>query len=219
MKEKKKSKEKFKNRYRLAAALRTLYAEIVTCDAPDEIFHEIAVTTESFVKKLEKYPRRVRVIAEKLEDEIRIEDNRINYGDLIHFSPMSGPANPIAPPMTVFKEDDSTIGGRVTFSAAYEGGPGLVHGGAIASAFDEILGITQSLSGMGGMTGILKVRYRNPCPLQTELRMKGRIHQIVDRRIVARATLHNKDVLVADGEATFIVLDSDQFKEKCAEQA
>ena len=153
-----------------------------------------------------------------LEDEIRILDNRINYGDLIHFSPMSGPANPIAPPMTIFKEDDNTIGALVTFSGAFEGGPGLVHGGAIASAFDELLGITQSLCGMGGMTGILKIRYRNPCPLQTELYMKGRIHQIVDRRIVARGTLHNGDVLVADGEATFIVLDHDEFREKCAEQ-
>ena len=108
MNEKTPPKDNYNNRYRLAAALRNLFAEVVTCDAPDEVFIEIAEAAEVFVHKLEQYPRRVRVFADKLEDEIRIIDNRINYGDLVHFSPMSGPANPIAPPMNIFKEDDNT---------------------------------------------------------------------------------------------------------------
>jgi len=131
---------------------------------------------------------------------------------------MSGPANPIAPPMTIYKKDDKTMEALVSFSPAYEGGPGLVHGGAIASAFDELLGLAQLLSGDAGMTGSLKVRYRSPCPIQTELHMEGRVAKMDGRRIVAKGTLHHEDLLVADAEATFIVLDSEKFKEKCRDQ-
>jgi len=61
----------------------------------------------------------------------------------------------------------------MNFSSAFEGGPGWVHGGYIAAAFDELLGLVQSLTGKAGMTGTLKVRYRNPCPLHTEILMEG----------------------------------------------
>ena len=61
------------------------------------------------------------------------------------------------------------IKGTVTFGSAYEGPPGHVHGGYVAAAFDELLGMTQSLGGMPGMTGTLTVRYRRPTPLRTEL--------------------------------------------------
>ncbi len=41
---------------------------------------------------------------------------------------------------------DGRIVGSVTFTAAYEGPPGCVHGGYVAAAFDELLGVTQSLA-------------------------------------------------------------------------
>ena len=116
--------------------------------------------------------------------------------------------------MSIRKEDDARIVATLVFSSAFEGGPGLAHGGYVAAAFDELLGLTQSLTGDAGMTGRLKVRYRSPCPLNTELRMEGTVHKREGRNIVARGSMHVGDRLVADGEATFVVLQGEVYREK-----
>lgn len=202
------------DRRRFAQALRELCAEMVACDAPDEMFREAAETVEAFVEKLKVESRRVRAVANSVEEEIRMEGKRYHYGDLLDFSPMAGLANPLAPPMNIFKEDDAALVATLRFSAAFEGGPGFAHGGYVAAAFDELLGLTQSLTGEAGMTAMLKVRYRSPCPLNKELRMEGKVHKTEGRRIVARGTMHAGDRLVADGEATFIVLEEEVYREK-----
>jgi acyl-coenzyme A thioesterase PaaI-like protein len=201
------------DRRRLAEAMRELCAEVVACDAPDSVFREAAEAVEAFVEQLRAEPRRVRTVSSSLEEEIRTEGNRYHYGDLLDFSPLAGLANPLAPPMSVSKEDDATLAATLTFSAAFEGGPGLTHGGYVAAAFDELLGLTQSLTGEAGVTAKLKVRYRSPCPLNTELRMEGKVHKIEGRRIVAKGTMHADERLVADGEATFIVLDEEVYRD------
>jgi acyl-coenzyme A thioesterase PaaI-like protein len=201
-------------RRRFAQAVRELCTETVACDAPDESFREVAERVEELVEKLRVEPRRVRTVASSLEEEIRIEGKRYHYGDLLDFSPLAGLANPLAPPMSIGKEDDARIVATLVFSSAFEGGPGLAHGGYVAAAFDELLGLTQSLTGEAGMTGRLKVRYRSPCPLNTELRMEGRVHQREGQKIVARGTMHAGDRLVADGEATFVVLEEEVYRAK-----
>lgn len=201
-------------RRRFAQAVRELCAETVACDAPDELFRKVADRVEALVEKLRAEPRRIRTLASSLEEEIRMEGERYHYGDLLDFSPLAGLANPLAPPMNIRKEDDTRLVATLVFSSAFEGGPGLAHGGYVAAAFDELLGLTQSLTGEAGMTGKLKVRYRSPCPLNTELRMEGRVHQREGRKIVARGIMHAGDRLVADGEATFVVLEGEVYRAK-----
>lgn len=202
------------NRRRLAEVLRSICAELVAVDAEDSGFGDAAEVAESFLRKLKGMHRRVRVVAGSLEEEIRREGNEVHYGDMIEFSPLSGKANPVAPPMRIFKENEETLVAYVTFSAAFEGGPGLVHGGYVAAAFDELLGLTQSLTGKAGMTAILKVRYLRPCPLHTELRMEGKVEKVEGRRIVARGILRAGTDLAADAEATFVILEHEEFLEK-----
>jgi acyl-coenzyme A thioesterase PaaI-like protein len=194
--------------------MRGLCAEIVACDAPDTIFLQAAEEAEAFLRRLEREPRRVRRIGKDLREEMRTIGKQIHYGDMIYYSPLAGSANPLAPPMTIRKKDEETLTGLVRFSAAYEGGPGMVHGGCIAAAFDELLGLTQALTGKAGMTGTLKIRYRNPCPLHTDLRMEGRVEQEEERKISTRGTLHAGDLLVADATATFVLISPERFREK-----
>lgn len=66
----------------------------------------------------------------------------------IDHSPLVGPLNPLAPPI-VISADGTKVTGVVTFGAAYEGPPGCVHGGFIAAAFDEVLGLAQGMWGAG----------------------------------------------------------------------
>ena len=97
-----------------------------------------------------------------------------------HFptSPMIGFANPISPPVEVWavhgEDGQRELRGRVTFDYPYEGPPTCVHGGVIAELFDELLGLSNILAGLGAMTGTLTIRYRRPTPLLAPLELAAR---------------------------------------------
>ncbi|HEY3141166.1 MAG TPA: PaaI family thioesterase [Acidimicrobiales bacterium] len=132
-------------------------------------------------------------------------------------SPMLGRANPLAPPLMLWAEDE-VMHGLATFDAAYEGPPGCVHGGYIAAAFDEVLGSTQSLAGQPGMTGRLTVNYRSPTPLRTELRFTARVVEVSGRKTFTHGTLHAGDRLCAEAEGLFISIDIGKMVELRAER-
>jgi acyl-coenzyme A thioesterase PaaI-like protein len=133
-------------------------------------------------------------------------------------SPIIGSMNPVAPPMAIevglpeAEGDYGTVVGRVNFSAVYEGPPGCVHGGFLAAAFDEVLGITQSLSGNPGLTGQLTIRYKSPTPLHTDLVFTGRIVDIDGRKIYTTSQLMNGNTLCAEADGLFISMRPEVFE-------
>ena len=132
-----------------------------------------------------------------------------NSGDTHAFfdrSPIIGTANPLAAPIRLQIEDD-LVRGTATFGAAYEGPPGCVHGGFLAAAFDEVLGMAQSLGGNPGMTGTLTIRYRKPTPLQVPLRFEGRLVRVEGRKIFTAGSCSVGDMVTAEAEAIFISVD------------
>ena len=127
------------------------------------------------------------------------------------WSPLLGLANPLAPPMVVSAEGDTIIG-HCRFGIAYEGPPGCVHGGFIAAAFDECLGLTQSLSGKVGMTGTLEVKYRRPTPLHTDLRLEGRVQSVSGRKVLVTGRMLAGEMLTAEATGLFISIAPEDFR-------
>lgn len=144
----------------------------------------------------------------------------VNTAVFLDRSPLIGSMNPIAPPMDISQEDvsieESVTGiaviGNVFFTELYEGPPGHVHGGFLAAAFDEILGISQGLAPNPGMTGRLTVTYRNPSPLFQQLTLRGYVRKLEGRKIFTYATLHKGDVLCAEAEGLFISINPAVFE-------
>lgn len=136
-------------------------------------------------------------------------------GSFLDRSPVIGALNPLAVPMHVASEPDETgetiAVGRVNFGAAYEGPPGCVHGGFIAAAFDEVLGVAQSLSGNPGMTVNLTIDYRSPTPLYQQLVFRGWIRQVDGRKISTTGTLHHGDTLCAEASGLFVSMSPEVF--------
>jgi acyl-coenzyme A thioesterase PaaI-like protein len=132
--------------------------------------------------------------------------------DRAHFdwSPLLGLANPLAPPLHATIEDGIVVG-RVRFGSAYEGPPGCVHGGYVAAAFDEVLGLAQSLSGQVGMTANLTIRYRRPTPLHTDLRFEGRLQSVNGRKVIATGLLLAGEEPTAEAEGLFITVSPERF--------
>lgn len=192
--------------HRLADNARGVLHRLVQTSAPMELISAVADDLERAAARLAQHER--GSIYEGFAEAA-------NAGEPFAFfdhSPMLGQANPLAPPIELWLEDDHMVG-RATFGAAYEGPPGCVHGGFIAAAFDEVLGATQSLSGAPGMTGRLTVHYRSPTPLHTELRFEGRVDSVTGRKILTKGRLCAGEVLCAEAEGLFISVDFSKFAE------
>lgn len=194
--------------YRLAASMRLIIERLVDTKAPDEDLRIVADDLESMAERLGQFQNgRVR----PLPSEASLAAMEASPAGHADFSPVIGPANPLAAPMRLTLEDEDPengkVVGRVTFGHAYEGPPGHVHGGFIAAAFDDLLGSAQALSGNPGMTGNLTVQYRSPTPLHVELRFEGTLERIDGRKIYTSGRLLHGDTLCAEAEALFISID------------
>ncbi|MGH8985324.1 MAG: hotdog fold domain-containing protein, partial [Acidimicrobiia bacterium] len=91
-----------------------------------------------------------------------------HQGALLERSGISGRCNPLAAPVQ-WAPDGETLRGWATYSPAYEGPAGHVHGGFVAAAFDDLRGCAQMASGMAGYTGTLTVKMVRPTPLNRRI--------------------------------------------------
>jgi len=179
----------------LARAVRELIEQMASADASDEALTDAAGA--------------IRVTADRLRAASTERDAmslRWAGGDpwrYRRFSPVSGPMNPLAPPVHYDRTSEAGIDASVTFGVAYQGPPGYVHGAFIAGVFDDVLGAANIAAGNPGMTVHLNVRYRRATPLRTPLRVVARHTGREGRRIFAQATMLAGDEVTAEAEGVF----------------
>jgi acyl-coenzyme A thioesterase PaaI-like protein len=186
-------------RTRLAEAIRHLVDATLTIeDATEEQLGTAADMTEAIARHLGREPR----------DDDRGVRTRTEFGDADYLprSPLVGVASPVAPPMT-WTKDDGGLHMQGTFHAAYEGPPGYVHGGWVALALDELLGMTNIASGHPGMTAKLTIRYLKPTPLHRPVELHGRTLRVEGRRIVSHGEVRVDGVVTAEAEGLFVTID------------
>ena len=202
--------------WRVAAAARALIDRLVATTAPLEALEAAARQVEAAAAELEGWtaPRRYEGFAESVLAGEAPADSAAARSHFDH-SPVIGLANPLAPPLRL-EARHGKVRGSARFGVAYEGPPGAVHGGYLACAFDEVLGMTQSLGGRPGMTGTLTVRYRRPTPLHTDLRFEGTLDGVDGRKLFCSGRCYDGDTLTAEAEAVFISVDFARIAEMMA---
>ena len=198
-------------RHRLTAALRRAITLLMEVDAPEEELVAAAAALEAFNQRLDALPHRHRLFGYAETATAGLPDAFFDS------SPVTGAANPLAPPLALRREV-AVVRGTAVFGSAYEGPPGHVHGGLLAAAFDELLGMAQTLAGQRGMTGTLTVRYRRPTPLGRPLDFAARVDRVEGRKIFVSGILHVADVLCAEAEGVFIAVDFTRLEQLAAEQ-
>lgn len=188
---------------RLAEPVRAIIDGLVDTKAPSADLTQIAVELEAIADRLGKFEHGR---SNRGASEASIATGGDGPQGHADYSPVIGPANPLAPPMQVRLVGDMVVG-TVTFGNAYEGPPGHVHGGLIAAVFDDLLGAAQALTGNPGLTGSLTINYRAPTPLHTELRIEGTLDRVDGRKIYTSGRLYNGDQLCAESNGLFISID------------
>jgi acyl-coenzyme A thioesterase PaaI-like protein len=122
-----------------------------------------------------------------------------------------GTSNPIAPPLFDVIESDEGITAHVQFGPSYEGGPGAVYGGAVASAFDGALGRAVLAAGYVAVTRSLSVTYRRPTPLGVRLDVATRVQSVDGRDIDVTGQLSLDGKVLCDGRATFTAVETGRY--------
>jgi len=183
-------RELWLERRKLAEALRSYIAEVVACDAPDGAFAEAAEAFEGFARAFADHPRRTPTWQGGVVDPAEMQE----------FGAVSGLSNPLAPPLKIRTSSEAAVTGVVSFPPSFEGPPGLVHGGYITAALEELIEVAQAAAGHPGARRTLFVRFRSPCPLNAELHMEAQNDNIGQRKIVTKATMYAGDRVVAEAE-------------------
>jgi len=193
---------------RLASALRSLIHEMCATGAPKAEILEVAEWAQQSAERF--------AAASPTEDDPNTSAGPILGGmhDFLDRGPITGLSNPIAPGMEIeIDRDAKTARALITFGNAYEGAPGIVHGGFVAAALDEMLGMVSAMSGTVAMTGEFTVRYRKPTPINTPLRIEALYEGHKGRRIFTSAKMFAGDVLTADCTGLFIAVGGGKFDE------
>jgi hypothetical protein len=122
---------------------------------------------------------------------------------LFERSPLTGRSNALAVPLVMEFEGTSTRG-HATYPDYFEGPPGLVHGGYVISAFDDLLGVAQAASGIAGFTGTLTVKLLGGTPLNRRIDYEAGVTSVSGRKVIAWGKSYLDGVVLAEAEGIFI---------------
>lgn len=115
-----------------------------------------------------------------------------------------GLRNAVAPPLVIDHDDTGRAWSDFHLGAAYEGPPGLVHGGVSALLLDQMLGEAAGAGGKPGMTGTLTLRYRRGTPLG-DLRAEAWIDRSEGIKTWAKGHIMDAEGVTVEAEGLFIL--------------
>jgi hypothetical protein len=189
-------------KHRLAGAVRTVVENAALVDATatatDDELEALILACDQLAAHLASVPS-------------HREKGGLNYnnddweGALLERSPISGHSNPVAPPLVVEQvDDDGILHAHAYYGYAYEGPPGHLHGGIVAGAFDEMVGVGQVTSGGMGFTGTLSIKMRRPTPLHTRIDYEAGVSKVDGRKVTVWSKSYAAGELLCEAEALMI---------------
>ena len=128
---------------------------------------------------------------------------------------MCGRENPVGLKMDFFTTAPGNCQAELTLSSEYEGYPGVVHGGIVASILDETGGRAHMDDPDHFMvTAQLNVRYRKPVPTETQLLVIGVAGERRGRVSQAHSEIRNLDgEVLAEAELVLVDIPESQLAE------
>jgi uncharacterized protein (TIGR00369 family) len=116
-----------------------------------------------------------------------------------------------------FEQDDSTqrIRGAFKLGAEYQGGPGFIHGGIIATVLDEAMGKVSRFRGVRAVTAELVVEYLRPVSVDAPLLIEAYEVEKNGRNLHYVGEIRNQaGDLLARGRGRFVVIEPRESRSK-----
>ena len=100
---------------------------------------------------------------------------------------------------------DGGVVSLATVSHAFEGHPGCLHGGIIATLLDEAMSKAVRAQGLTAMTRHIEIDYLRPVPSATPLRVEGKVTRGEGRKHWAESrVLSERGTVLAQAQGVFI---------------
>lgn len=184
-------------RHRLAQATREFLDAVVRTGADPATLAEVAASIDDATARLARqtFKRTIDITPDSYRREMSL---------------VNGASHPFAP-LLEMRETDAGYEATTVLGAAYEGPPGLVHGGAVSLIFDYVMAWATTRVGEPGpsMTGTISLSYRRPTPLGTPLTITAWIDRVVGRKVHIAATMRANGEVTVDGTGLFIKLNEE----------
>jgi acyl-coenzyme A thioesterase PaaI-like protein len=177
----------------LTQALRNLIEASIRTGADADTIRNAQAAIEAVTETLEREQQRPPTMR-----------HAVTGRPVVWGNPAVGMRNAVAPPMTIHQEADGRCWSEFTLGTAYEGPPGLVHGGMCALVLDQLLGeaasegLTKPL-----FTGTITLKYLRGTPLGP-LRAEAYIERTDGIKTYARGALSDADGVTVEAEGIFI---------------
>lgn len=117
-----------------------------------------------------------------------------------------GPANPAGLRLEFMLAEDGTVVSLQEVPKTFEGHPGFLHGGIIATLLDEAMSKAVRALGYASVTAKIEVEYRRPVPSGVQIRMEGRV-------VTSEGRKHWAEAVIADAGGTILAESKGLFVE------
>ncbi len=194
-------------RERAAAAVRALGHALLAHDVDARLLEQVAAELPALTRQAERAGPRHRDVTTLTE---RMFGRAIGDREpVVHFDEcvVCGPWNPLGVGIEVERDGDA-VAAAVVLGHAFEGGPGMAHGGVVAALFDDLLGYLLTVHRFPAFTGALTVRYHRPTPVERRLELRGRVVGRDQRHLHTVGEIRVDGLVVATAEATFVRIDA-----------
>ncbi|MCU1455137.1 MAG: hypothetical protein JWN46_3283 [Acidimicrobiales bacterium] len=192
-------------RRRAAAAIRTLIPIVAFADPPVAELDGAVADIEAAADRLAPF-----AVASRHHRSGGMRTISGDQPDVWEGHPIVGASSGLAAPLVIDEGADS-IRATCTFSNAYEGAPGVIQGGFLASAFDYVLGRQAALTGLMVVTGTLTIRFRAGVPVDQEVALTSALVSVDGRKINVAGEARVGTTLCAEAEAIFISVGGEHY--------
>jgi len=93
-----------------------------------------------------------------------------------------GQSNPVGLRLLFSQTADHTVFCEAVITENYEGPPGYLHGGMIATLLDEAMSKANRARGVTAMTRQMQIEYLRPVPSNSPIRIEGRVTRSEGRK-------------------------------------
>ena len=169
----------------------------------------LALRTDADPDSVDAARTAIRAANDVLRSRQRDESQLVRYSvggrPVVWGNAVIGLRNAIAPPLTIHHDDDGTrCWSEFSLNSAYEGPPGLVHGGVCALVLDHVLGEAASAGLTKPLfTGTLTVRFVRGTPLG-RLRADAAVERTEGVKSFVSGHLSDGEGITVEAEGIFI---------------
>lgn len=178
----------------LPEAVRELIDATIRTQADDELVAQARIAIRAATASLLSQGTRPAGVS------YRVDDRPVPLGNAV-----IGQCNPIAPPVVVNHEGGGRCWSEFVLGAAYEGPPGLVHGGVSALVLDHMLGEAASVGMTKPLfTGTITIKYLRGTPLGP-LRSEAWVERAEGVKAYARGNISDSAGVTVEAEGVFVM--------------